>query len=157
MDIIATNETNNTALTMSDAMHNQLDKFFAEKTIVDVDRNTYLNLNLHDGRYKIVISLIFMRDFDGLEINSYSDVIIEGKGAVLIFPPYWLSIPKELCIPYFEFIINAFYAETVSEWVNNGLVGGGSSGTTMPGGNTGSNQQGGCNPNNPPLCPCNIL
>ena len=29
---------------MSQAMHDKLDKFFAEKTIVDVDRNTYLKL-----------------------------------------------------------------------------------------------------------------
>lgn len=156
MDIIATNETNSTALTMSDAMHKQLDQFFAEKTIVDVDRNTYLNLNLHDGRYKIVISLVFMRDFDGLEINSYSDVVIEGKGVVFILPPYWLSIPKELCIPYFEFIINAFYADTVADWINNNIIGNGSSSAT--GGNTGVGQQpgGGCTPT-PPLCPCNIL
>lgn len=155
MSILATNETNESTLTMSDAMHNQLDKFFAEKTIVDVDRNTYLNLNLHDGRYKIVVSLIFMRDFDGLEINSYSDVIIEGKGVILIFPPYWTSIPKELAIPYFEFVINAFYAETVSEWISSGLIGAGSSGIT--GGNVGNgNNLGGC-PSTSPLCPCNVL
>lgn len=148
MNILATNETNATALTMSEGMQNQLDKFFAEKTIVDVDRNTYLNLNLHDGRYKIVISLIFMRDFDGLEINSYSDVIIEGKGIVLIFPPYWLSIPKELAMSYFEFVINDFYEKTVVEWINSGLIGNGSNA------NTGSN--GGCTPTQP-MCPCNVL
>lgn len=156
MNILASNESNTTTLSMSDGMHKQLDSFFAEKTIVDVDRNTYLNINLHDGRYKIVISLVFMRDFDGLDINSYSDVVIEGKGAVLIFPPYWLSIPKELSMPYFEFIINDFYANTVSEWIANGLIGSGSNITTG-GNNTGSGQQtGGCNPN-PPLCPCNVL
>ena len=154
MDIIATNETNSTALTMSDAMHNQLDKFFAEKTIVDVDRNTYLNLNLHDSRYKIVISLVFMRDFDGLEINSYSNVVIEGKGVVFIFPPYWLSIPKELVTPYFEFVINDFYQDTVSDWINNGLIGNSS---TTNGSNTGNGQQPGCSNPVPPICPCNIL
>lgn len=156
MDIIATNETNSATLTMSDGMHKQLDGFFAEKTIVDVDRNTYLNLNLHDGRYKIVVSLVFMRDFDGLEINSYSDVVLEGKGVVFIFPPYWLSIPKELSIPYFEFVINDFYQNTVSDWISTGLIGNGSSTT---GGNTGAGQQqpgGGCPPT-PPLCPCNVL
>jgi len=149
MNILTSNE-NGTQFAMSQAMHDKLDKFFAEKTIVDVDRNTYLNINLHDSRYKIVISLVFMRDFDGLEINSYSDVILEGKGAVLIFPPYWLSIPKELCIPYFEYIINDFYANTVSQWVING--------DNENNGNTSGNIPGGCNPpNTPPLCPCNVL
>ena len=96
-----------------------------------------------------------MRDFDGLEINSYSDVVIEGKGVVFIFPPYWLSIPKELAMPYFEFVINDFYQNTVSDWIGNGLIGNSSNGTM--GGNTGVSQQpGGCPPT-PPLCPCNVL
>lgn len=155
MNVLATNETNEAALTMSKAMYDKLDKFFAEKTIVDVDRNTYLNINLHDSRYKIVVSLVFMRDFDGLEINSYSDVILEGKGVVLILPPYWISIPKELAIPYFEYLINDFYANTVSEWINNGIIGNGSSSGTI--GSTGGDN--GCNTNSPsaPLCPCSIL
>lgn len=140
MNILTSNESNST-LAMSQLMHNELDKFFAEKTIVDVDRNTYQILNLHDSRYKIVISLVFMRDFDGLEINSYSDVVLEHKGAVFIFPPYWLSIPKELAIPYFEYIINDFYTNTVAEWVF-----GNSSGTASSGNN---NQLSGC--------PCNVL
>lgn len=151
MNILATNESNATSLAMSDAMHNTLDKFFAEKTIVDVDRNTYLHVNLHDGRYKIVVSLVFMRDFDGLDINSYSNVVIDGKGVVFIFPPYWLSIPKELSMPYFEFIINDFYEDTVADWIANGLIGNGSS----TGGNNDAVQPN--RPPVPPLCPCNVL
>lgn len=155
MNILATNENNTSAFAMSEIMHNNLDKFFAEKTIVDVDRNTYLNLNLHDGRYKIVISLVFMRDFDGLEINSYSEVVLEGKGIVFILPPYWISIPKELAIPYFEYLINNFYETTVSQWIENGVIGN-NGGVTNGSGNTSGNN-GGCNPPTPPLCPCNIL
>lgn len=151
MNILASNETNQSiTLSMSDSMHSQLDKFFAEKTIVDVDRNTYLNLNLHDGRYKIVVSLVFMRDFDGLEINSYSDVVLEGKGVVFILPPYWISIPKELAIPYFEYLINDFYTNTVSEWIQNGIIGNGGANS-----NNTSNNNGSCNQQ--PLCPCNML
>lgn len=148
---------NSNALTMSEAMHNELDKFFAEKTIIDVDRNTYLNLNLHDRRYKIIVSLVFMRDFDGLEINSYRDVVIEGNGVIFIFPPYWISIPKELAITYFEYIINDFYANTVSTWIQDGIIGNGSG---VSSGNTPTTGTG-CGCSQPtavnPIFPCNII
>ena len=42
-------------------MTNQLDKFFAEKTTPDVDRNTFLICNLNDKPKQLTISLVFMR------------------------------------------------------------------------------------------------
>ena len=49
------------AITMTESMYKELDKFFAEKTVHDVDRDSYLVCNLRDNRFKINISLIFMR------------------------------------------------------------------------------------------------
>lgn len=117
---------------------NALDKFYAEKTITDVNRETFLICNLKDSSKKITISLVFMKDWDVLEPSDYDQVIVQNKGAVLTFPCYWVSVPKELAIPYFEFIIDELYKNEFDNW-NTG------SGTTSDTGNNGS----GCN------CPCN--
>lgn len=117
---------------------NALDKFYAEKTITDVNRETFLICNLKDSGKKITISLVFMKDWDVLEPSDYDQVIVQNKGAVLTFPCYWVSVPKELAIPYFEFIIDELYKNEFDNW-NTG------SGTTSDTGNNGS----GCN------CPCN--
>jgi len=116
---------------ISDAMYNELDKFFAAKTIVDVDRNTFLVCNLVDSRYKITISLVFMRDWHSIESDSYNSVIIGGKGAVFTIPCYWLSIPKELAMEYFMYILDEFYNKEVIGWglgytpnTDGGLTGG---------------------------------
>lgn len=120
---------------------NELDKFYAEKTITDVDRNTFLTCNLKDPIKKITISLIFMKDWDVLEPDDYSRIVVQNKGAVLTFPCYWVSVPKELAIPYFEYIIDELYKDEFDNW-NNGFDS--SSGS----GNSGSGNDG-CN------CPCN--
>lgn len=117
---------------------NALDKFYAEKTITDVNRETFLICNLKDSSKKITISLVFMKDWDVLEPSDYDQVIVQNKGAVLTFPCYWVSVPKELAIPYFEFIIDELYKNEFDNW-NTG------SGTTS---DTGINESG-CN------CPCN--
>ena len=101
---------------ITDAMKHTLDEFLASKTIVDVDRHSFQLCNLKDNRFKITISLVFMRDWDSIESDNYSSVIIENKGAVFTFPCYWLSIPKELSMSYFEYIINDFYQNEVSKW-----------------------------------------
>ena len=103
-------------LSITDKMINTLDAFFKEKTIIDVDRNSYLVCNLDDSRLKIKISLVFMRDWDSIESDNYNSVILENKGAVFTFPCYWVSVPKELAMVYFEFIINEFYETEVSTW-----------------------------------------
>lgn len=130
-------------LSMTEQMRNELDKFFAGKTIQDIDRSSFLVCNLVDKRIKITISLVFMRDWDSLETDSYNSVIIENKGVVFTFPGYWVSIPKELAMTYFEYIINDFYQSTVSEWdIASGLVSGGSNSSGA-----------GCNCNCPPAKP----
>lgn len=127
------------SLMMTSQMYAELDKFMSEKTIIDVDRNTFLVCNLFDKRIGITISLVFMKDWDSIEPDSYNMVAIEDKGAVLIFPCYWVSIPKELCKSYFEFVINDLYKETISEWkVASELT------STNEGNN--SNNGCGCNP-----------
>lgn len=120
-------------------MINTLDKFFAEKTIQDVDRNTFLVCNLEDKQAKIHISLIFMRDWHSIESDSYNTVILENTGAVFTFPCYWVSVPKPLAMAYIQYIIDDFYENTVSGWSNgSGTGGSGNSGSTgggYPGGN----------------------
>ena len=104
---------------MTDIMKKTIDKFFAEKTITDVDRSSYLVCNLDDPRYKIKISLVFMRDWNSIESDSYNSIIMENKGAIFTFPCYWISIPKELALPYFEYIIDDFYNNDVADWLRN--------------------------------------
>lgn len=118
---------------MDAEMHKTLDKFFAEKTIQDVDRNTFQICNLRDKLNLITISLVFLKDWDSLETDDYNCVVVEKRGAVFTFPCYWLSVPKELCMPYMEYIIDDFYSQYVSKWVNGNNPGGG--GGTTPGGN----------------------
>ena len=116
-----------------------LDKFFATKTIGDVNRDAFLVCNLPDNTYKINTCLIFLRDWDSLETDSFNQVIIENKGAVFTFPCYWVSVPKELAYTYFTYIVQTFYDEYVSKWfntnnnissdnnMNGGFIGGGNS------------------------------
>lgn len=104
---------------INQTMIDVLDKFFAEKTIQDIDRNTFLICNLYDKKYKITISLVFLRDWDSLETDSYNSVIIENKGAVFTFPCYWISVPKELAMGYFQYIIDDFYKTSVYKWNGN--------------------------------------
>ena len=92
-----------------DNMRSKLDKFFSEKTIMDVDRSSFLNLELKDNSKKITICLIFLKDWNNIECNGYDIVLIKGVGAVLIFPAYWVSVPKELCMSYFTSVIDSLY------------------------------------------------
>lgn len=101
---------------MNQTMIDKLDKFFAEKTIIDIDRNSFLVCNLEDKPNKITISLVFMRDWDSLETDSFNSVIIQNKGAVFTFPCYWVSIPKELAMAYIQYIIDDFYMNEVNKW-----------------------------------------
>lgn len=128
-------------------LYEDLDKFFAQRTIGDVDRSTFLICNLKDNDLKITISLVFLKDWDSLPTNDYNAVTIDECGAVFTFPCYWVSVPKELCIPYFTTIIDLFYKEVVSKWdiaSNAGSTGTGSSsgtGTNLP---CNGNQNGCC-------------
>lgn len=130
---------------MTEEMKNTLDAFFASKTIVDVDRNTFLVCNLKDKINKLTFSLVFLRDWHSLESDSYNYVAIEGAGAVFTFPCYWASIPKELVIPYIIEIIETFYSEVVSTW----NIGDGNLGNGIAGGSTSGN---GCN-----CPPCGVV
>ena len=132
-------------LSMTEEMKNTLDNFFASKTIVDVDRNAFLVCNLKDKVNKLTFSLVFLRDWDSLESDSYNYVAIEGAGAVFTFPCYWASIPKELAMPYIIEIIETFYNEVVSGW----NIGDGSLGNRP---NSGNSNSGGC-----PCPPCGVV
>lgn len=126
-------------MALAQNMINTLDKFFSEKTINDVDRNTFLICNLNDPTNKLTISLVFMRNWHSIESDGYNSVIIQNKGAVFTFPCYWCSVPKELCMAYFTYILEDFYNTTVAEW--NGTSG-----------NNSDNGYGnGCN------CPCGVV
>ena len=103
-------------LTSNKGMMQGVDKFFAGRVITDVDRNTFLMCNLKDNNYRLDFSLVFMRDWDSIESNDYNYVSIYRKGAVFTFPCYWVSVPKELAIPYIESVIEKFYNEEVVSW-----------------------------------------
>lgn len=109
-------------LCMTKDMINALDKFFATETTTSIDRTTFLVCNLKDNRFKddITISLVFLRDWPSIHISSYDSTIIEGKGVVFQFPPYWVSIPKELTMEYFKIIINNFYQTEIAKWLSKG-------------------------------------
>lgn len=122
---------------ISQEMLNSLDTFFAQKTIADVDRNTFQVLNLRDTSLKITISLVFMRNWTSINSDDYNVVSIRNYGAVFTFPCYWISIPKELCLPYFIAILEDFYENEVSKWggtssSDSGNTSGSGSGSNMP-------------------------
>ena len=104
------------SISLPQKVFNDLDVFFSQKTINDVDRNTFQVLNIKDPALKITVSLVFMRDWDSIPSDDYNVVPIKNCGAVFTFPCYWISIPKELCMPYFISILEDFYANVVSTW-----------------------------------------
>ena len=103
---------------MKKELYDHLDKFFAEKVISDVNRDTFLVCNLHDRPNKVTTSLVFLRDWDSLETDQYNMVVIEGKGAVVTLPCYWVSIPKELVMAYMEYIVDSIYDNEYT-WLKN--------------------------------------
>lgn len=119
------------AIVLDESYFKPLDDFFAKNTVTNVNRDSYLVCNLFDKTNNIHVSLVFMRDWDSLETDSFNQVIIQGKGVVFTFPCYWISVPKELAYTYIKFVVQSFYDEYVSEWVQN------SSGST--GNNSGTN------------------
>lgn len=123
------------------SMIDTLDKFFAQKTINDVNRETFLVCNLIDKDNKLTISLVFLRDWDSLESNGYNYVVIDNAGAVINFPCYWVCIPKELAIPYIISVLEDVY---LTNWNINISSSGDSSGN-------GNNSSGNNNMSN---CPC---
>lgn len=130
-------------------MYDTLDKFFAEKTIQDVNRDTFLVCNLTDRVNKLTFSLVFVRDWDSLETDEYNTILVEGKGAVLTFPCYWVSVPKELAIPYFVYIIDTIYS-TEFPYASNEIMDDGSGNTGNGNGNCGC-----IKPPPPPMPPTN--
>ena len=106
------------AIVLDDNYFKPLDEFFAKNTVTNVNRDAYLACNLFDKANNIHISLVFLRDWDSLETDSFNQVIIQGKGAVFTFPCYWISIPKELAFTYIKYIVQAFYDDEVSKLFN---------------------------------------
>ena len=95
----------------------EFEKYLANISTNDIDRQTYLFKNLNDTQNKIIVTIIFLRDWDSLDSDSYSSVIVNNVGAVFCFPCYWLSVPKELANPYFEYVLSSFYNEHVTKWL----------------------------------------
>lgn len=123
-------------ITIDKKIWDDLDKFFASKTIQDIDRNTFLHCGLRDNINKISISLVFTKHYDISESDNYNYVAIANEGAVFTFPCHWVSIPKELAMPYFKTIITEFYNNEVSNWKNSNANIGNSTG--------GNNSDNGC-------------
>ncbi|MCM1236088.1 MAG: hypothetical protein NC489_38880 [Ruminococcus flavefaciens] len=98
-----------------DSMVKDLDKFFANHTIGDVNREKFLTCGLKDPRYQLDIMLFFMNDWHG-DYTDYQFIEFPGKGAIFILPVYWISVPKPLCMWYFTELLNEFYNNTVTGW-----------------------------------------
>lgn len=105
------------AIVLDESYFKPLDDFFAKNTVTNVNRDSYLVCNLFDKTNNIHVSLVFMRDWDSLETDSFNQVIIQGKGVVFTFPCYWISVPKELAYTYIKFVVQSFYDEYVNEWI----------------------------------------
>lgn len=120
---------------MKKNMCDTLDKYLAKMTVNDSDRNSYQICNLNDKENKLTICLVFLRDWDSLEPNAYNALAINPNGAVITFPSYWLSVPKELAIPYFDLILQEVYKD--NNWNYEDSSSG--SGTINPGTNPGGN------------------
>lgn len=126
---------------MTQQMLDKLDKFFADIVIADVDRNSFRVCSLEDKVNKLTICLVFLRDWHGLDTDSYNSVVIEGNGVVFTIPAYWTCVPKELAMPYLISIIEDYYRQ-------EGIISGDSSSNSNTGnGSTGSNCN--CNTNCP--------
>lgn len=130
---------------MTQQMLDKLDKFFADIVIADVDRNSFRVCALEDKVNKLTICLVFMRDWHGLDTDSYNSVVIEGNGVVFTIPAYWTCVPKELAMPYLISIIEDYYRQ-------EGIVSGIGSGGSSTDANTGNGSTGGGNCCNP-QCP----
>lgn len=113
---------------MKKSMEKELDLFFATKTANDIDRTTFLVCNLHDTENMLTISLVFIKDWHSLVADEYGLVTIDGKGAIFTLPSFWLSIPKELAMPFFTRLIDNYYS---GDYDDNMTAGSGN-GNTSP-------------------------
>lgn len=109
------------AIKLDDNYFKPLDEFFAKNTVTNVNRDTYLVCNLFDKINNIHVSLIFLRDWDSLETDTWNQVNIKDKGAVFTFPCYWISVPKELAFNYIKYVVQAFYDDEVSKWIGDSI------------------------------------
>lgn len=105
---------------MTDKMKNDIDKFIADKTVGDINRDAFLVCNLEDKVKELTISLVFLRDWNSTESNTYDFIYLQNKGAVITLPCYWLSIPRKLSTHYIEFVINEVYKEIEGSSSSNG-------------------------------------
>ena len=119
---------------MKKSMEKELDLFFATKTASDIDRTTFLVCNLHDTENVLTISLVFIKDWHSLVADEYGLVTIDGKGAIFTLPSFWLSIPKELAMPFFTKLIDNYYSGDYDDNVNTG-TGSGNGNTSSSTGN----------------------
>jgi hypothetical protein len=120
---------------MKKSMEKDLDLFFATKTASDIDRTTFLVCNLHDTENMLTISLVFIKDWHSLVADEYGLVTIDGKGAIFTLPSFWLSIPKELAMPFFTKLIDNYYSGDYDDDNMNTGTGSGNGNTSSSIGN----------------------
>lgn len=138
------------AIVLDDNYFKPLDDFFAKNTVTNVNRDAYLVCNLIDKSRNVTVSLVFLRDWDSLETDTFNQVIIQDKGAVFTFPCYWISIPKELAYTYIKYVVQTFYDEYITQWFGDNNSSGGS--INNGGMNNGNIMYPGCN-----CPPCGLI
>lgn len=81
-----------------------------------IDRSPYTVFDVNDNPNNLIISLVFVRDCNTLELNECLNTIIAGKGAVITLPGYWMGVSTDLAFPYIKNAINECY-----EALNNSM------------------------------------
>lgn len=116
---------------MTKSMRDKLENWLGENfcPLIENAGTLVCHLKYKVGSVKRDIAIAFTRYHHGADPDEY---IIADAGYVLTVPSFWLSIPKELVLPYLISYIDNYLAENVTG--TGGSTGGntGSGGTGMP-------------------------
>ena len=119
---------------MTKSMRDKLENWLGENfcPLIENAGTLVCHLKYKVGSIKRDIAIAFTRYHHGADPDEY---IIADAGYVLTVPSFWLSIPKELVLPYLISYIDNYLAENVTG--NGGSTGdNGSTGLpNLPGGN----------------------
>lgn len=98
---------------MTIEMLDKLDSWLASKACINLETTgtEVCNLLYRSSNIKRKIAIAFSRYHHSNEPTEY---IIADEGYVLTVPSFWLSIPKELVIPYLSVYIDSYIKDYAS-------------------------------------------